>query len=140
MVTFYTVKLWLLLKGMDLLLCSSAVSVPYSKWACVHRDHSVSWGKELEAFFGMKVQAASIEPLTEPGMFYCQAWQCCFVRKGRVKITSLEEGGGIYRKFYIHFIRLTLVAWVWDVSQLLCVLPDVLPSVLRDGRDGLDVF
>lgn len=84
-------KLWLLLKGMDLLVCSCAVSIPYSKWACVHRDHAASWGRELEAFFGMNVQAASIELLTKPEMFYCQAW---LYEKGKSKkITSLEERG-----------------------------------------------
>lgn len=52
--TFYAVKLWLLLKEMDLLVCSSAVSVPHSKWACVHRDHAVSWGRELKPFLEWK--------------------------------------------------------------------------------------
>lgn len=106
--TFCAAKLWLLLKGMGLLGCSCAVSVPYSKWACVHRDHAASWGRELEAFFGMKVQAASIEPLTKPEMFCCQAWQCCFVRKGKVK-NILTAGEGVCRNFCTRVIRQTVV-------------------------------
>lgn len=35
--TFCAAKLWLLLKGMGLLGCSCAVSVPYCKCACVQR-------------------------------------------------------------------------------------------------------
>lgn len=29
-------------------------------------------------------------------------------------------GEGVYHKFYVHVIRQTLVAWAWDVPQLLC--------------------